>query len=351
MAKKVNRELKDTVFKIIFGENKKNALALYNAMNNTHYENEENLTVNTIKNAVFTGFANDVSFLFNDSISLYEQQSTFNPNMPLRGLEYFAGLYTAYVTSLRGGWSLVHGQKQIKLPTPKYYVLYNGNKRQPEYMDLHLSDAFEGPGDLEVTAHMININPGFNSELVTNCKPLADYVELIHRIRSHLDDGFQIEDAVSFAIDDCIADGILSDILQGERNRVRNSLITKWDADEYEAFLRESIKEDFLEKVNEELSTMGKELSTADARDIYTAACRVDEREKGIDEGIKEGRKQGKAEGRYEGRAEGQALLISQLSSLLPHLQEADRMDEYIAATQDLTMLKSLLEEFEISIH
>ena len=84
----MNKKYKDTVFRKLFS-NKSALLSLYNAINGTDYDNQEDLEITTIGDAIYMGFKNDVSFLIDNYMNLYEAQSTRNPNMPLRGLIYF----------------------------------------------------------------------------------------------------------------------------------------------------------------------------------------------------------------------------------------------------------------------
>lgn len=90
--KLVNREYKDRLFKLVFRE-KKDLLELYNAINDTEYDNLDDIEINTLEDVVYMGMKNDISFLVTDVLNLYEHQSTFSPNLPLRGLLYFADLY------------------------------------------------------------------------------------------------------------------------------------------------------------------------------------------------------------------------------------------------------------------
>ena len=85
---RTNREYKDRLFKFIFGnpENKEWTLSLYNAINDTSYTNADDIQITTIQDAVYMKMKNDVSFLVNNIMNFYEQQSTFNPNMPMRFL-------------------------------------------------------------------------------------------------------------------------------------------------------------------------------------------------------------------------------------------------------------------------
>lgn len=92
-----NRKYKDTLFRMVFKE-KKDLLDLYNAVNGTDYQNEDDLEINTLENVLYMGMKNDISFLIGCTMNLYEHQSTQNENMPLRGFLYFAKLFETYVS-------------------------------------------------------------------------------------------------------------------------------------------------------------------------------------------------------------------------------------------------------------
>ena len=118
----------------------------------------------------------------------------------------------------------IYSRKLLKLPAPRYYVFYNGTDRISEREDLRLSTAYGGEGDLEVIAHMINVNVGYNDELLSRCRPMHDYSELIHRLRTNLEQGMTKEEAVEKTVDSCIEDDILADILRKERAKVMSRL-------------------------------------------------------------------------------------------------------------------------------
>lgn len=115
-------------------------MSLYNALNGTSYENPEDLQINTLENALYITVKNDVSCMIGCSLNLYEHQSTYNPNMPLRGMIYFAQLYNEYVEKRK--LNLFSSTLQ-KIPTPKYVVFYNGMADEPDRQILKLSDAFQ----------------------------------------------------------------------------------------------------------------------------------------------------------------------------------------------------------------
>ena len=118
----VNREHKDTVFRMIYRD-REELLILYNALNGTDYEDPEQLTVTTLENAIYFGMKNDVSFLLDSRMMLYEHQSTWNPNIPLRDLFYIARLLEKYVNE-RG--NSLYSSALIRLPEPRFVVFYNG---------------------------------------------------------------------------------------------------------------------------------------------------------------------------------------------------------------------------------
>lgn len=59
--------------------------------------------------------------------------------MPIRGLMYFGKLYDTYIVTK--GLN-AYGRKLIKIPTPKYVVLYNDTENRESIEKLRLSDAF-----------------------------------------------------------------------------------------------------------------------------------------------------------------------------------------------------------------
>ncbi len=225
----VNRQYKDRLFKRIFRD-KKDLLELYNAMNDTNYSNPEDIEVNTLEDVVYMGMKNDVSFLFTEVLNLYEHQSTFNPNLPLRGLLYFAKLYQKII----GPRKDLYSEKLIELPYPQFVVFYNGTKEEPERQVLELSAAFpkeysKENAALQCRAVVLNINLGYNKKVMEKCRKLKEYAQFIAMIREYLKEMGNIEDAVDLAIGECIKQGILEDILREDREEVRSMLLTEYD--------------------------------------------------------------------------------------------------------------------------
>ena len=172
------RTYKDRIFRMIF-KDKEEFLTLYNAMNGTDYNNPENLIVTTLENAIYMGMRNDVSFLLYDKLTLYEHQSTNNPNMPLRDLFYVADVYSNLTKDKD-----LYGSQRITIPEPKFIVFYNGVENLPERFDLKLSDMFETVSEdvsLELKTQVFNINLGYNQALM---KKMQNTSRLCHICRS-----------------------------------------------------------------------------------------------------------------------------------------------------------------------
>ena len=170
-----NMKHKDVLFRMIFSD-KKDLLELYNAVNDTDYQDMDALTITTLEDALYMGYKNDISFLFGEMLSLYEHQSTPNPNMPLRGLLYFARNYQAYID--RNHLDIYSSVLQ-RIPLPQYIVFYNGTQEMPERKILRLSDAFpKHPGKipcLSCEASLLNINYGKNKKIMDRCRKLKEY--------------------------------------------------------------------------------------------------------------------------------------------------------------------------------
>lgn len=226
-----NRQYKDRLFRLLFGseERKDSILSLYNAINNTSYTECDEMEITTLEDVVYIKMKNDVSLLIDSYLPLWEQQSSYNPNMPIRGLMYFGNLYSAYID---GHKLNIYGEKLVKIPTPQYIVFYNGSREIEDVRKLKLSDAFINDSDsneFQWTATMYNLNKGKNIELLAKCKPLADYMTLINYIRDNQEKGMSVEDSIDNAVTRCIIDGIMVDFLEKHRAEVMDVCITEYN--------------------------------------------------------------------------------------------------------------------------
>ena len=277
----VNRLYKSRIFAMLY-QDKKELLDLYNAISGKHYEDPELLEINTLENAIYMTMRNDLSFLIDFRLSLYEHQSTYSPNLPLRDLFYISDLYSGMVKDEN-----LYGIKLVQIPAPQFVIFYNGMKEMPDRTVLRLSDAYsvkeENPA-LELTAVMLNINRGHNEKLKGLCKSLKDYSEYTARVREYADT-MPISEAVEQAICECIQEGILAEFLKQNRAEAKQVSIYEYDEEKHMRQERETFWEDG-----------------------WAAG-----REEGIREGEERGREAGRKEGREEGRQAGKLDLLKDL--------------------------------------
>ena len=231
-----NRNYKDTVFRMLFSD-RKNLLSLYNAISGAHYDNPEMLEIVTLENAIYMGMKNDLAFIIDTDLFLYEHQSTYNPNMPLRDLFYISSEYQKLVDKKSLYSSILQ-----KIPAPQFIVFYNGTEKRKDSWVNHLSEAFENlPGNpkLELEVLTININEGHNEELMEHCQTLKEYAKYVNCVRKYARE-LELNEAVKLAVDECIRNNILSEFLRANKSEVISMSIFEYDKEEEERKLRKA---------------------------------------------------------------------------------------------------------------
>ena len=234
-----NRKYKDSVFVDVFSEDEKakeNFLSLYNALHGTNLKDTEQLKTVRLDQVLYMAFYNDVSYLVeNKIIVLAEHQSTINPNMPIRCLEYIARLYEQFYKSKEK-----YSRKQLAIPTPEFYVFYNGKEPYRGDSLLKLSDSFTQKHNeyaLELSVKVVNINYDKASEILERCKPLKQYSLFVDAVRRNI--AVDKEHGFEKAIKECIQNDILREYLQRKSKEVLNMLIGEYDYDTDIAVQRE----------------------------------------------------------------------------------------------------------------
>ena len=238
----VQRNYKDTIFRMLF-KDKENLLSLYNALNDTAYTDVSGLEITTLENAVYMNYKNDVSFVFDSELMLYEHQSTMNPNMPLRDLFYVSDTLHKKTSSKD-----LYGKNLIKIPAPRFVVFYNGVTYQPDVQTLKLSNAYEKQQEtpeLELTVTVYNINRGYNEELMNACRALREYAMYVEHVRTYAKQ-MPLADAVEKAVDYCIEADILSEFLRKNRAEAIKMSIYEYDEELHFRTLREEGREEGL---------------------------------------------------------------------------------------------------------
>lgn len=236
---RANRNYKDTLFRMIFREPDA-LLDLYNAINGTTYDDVTKLKVVTLENAIYMNMKNDVAFLIDCRLNLYEQQASLNPNMPLRNLFYVAREYQNLVDD-----KSLYASSVIKVPTPNFIVFYNGSSEQPERLEMRLSDLFETSviePALELKVTQLNIRIGHNKELMGKCSALKEYSQYVEKVKQYVG-LMDLDKAVEQAVQECIREGILANFLAKNRAEAVSVSIFEYDEEKELALLRQAERE------------------------------------------------------------------------------------------------------------
>ncbi|MDN0061724.1 hypothetical protein QVN96_09985 [Mediterraneibacter glycyrrhizinilyticus] len=215
-------------------------------------------------------------------MNLYEHQSSYNPNMPIRGLMYLARLYQNYIDDCEIN---VFSPVLKHLPSPKFIVFYNGSKDEPDQKILRLTDAFaeegmSGESCLECCATMLNINYGHNYELMEKCRRLEEYSAFVAEVRKALEEGGNQRQAVDDAIDICIEKGVLRDILIRERAAIMNMVLSCTEK-QYERLVEKE-----LEQQDKKIKEQEKKLKAGE-KQLRAGEKKMEEQEKQLRAGEK----------------------------------------------------------------
>lgn len=236
------KKLQRHVFRMLYRD-KSELLELYNAVNDTQYTDPKKLEAAGLENAVYMSMKNDISCVVDLRLNLYEHQSTVNPNMPLRDLFYIAKLYEKMIQKEKRD---LYSRKRIQIPAPRFVVFYNGTEEQPERKILRLSESFYRQTEevgLELTVLQLNINPGYNKELLEKCHSLHDYMKYVERVRGYSWE-MDFQEAVERAVSECIEEGILEKFLRANRAEVIQMSIFEYDEELHIATVREEGREE-----------------------------------------------------------------------------------------------------------
>ena len=235
----VQRNYKDTLFRMLFSD-KEALLSLYNAMSGKDYDNPDELEIVTLENAIYMNRKNDLAFVIDSSLNLYEHQSTDSPNLPMRNLFYIS----RELEKMTRQQSL-YSPKQVMVPTPRFIVFYNGKDTSWERKVEKLSDAYEQKTDnpeLELKVTMLNINLGKNSEIMNKCQTLLEYMQYVEKVRNYTSI-MNINMAVEKAVNESIKEGILADFLLKNKAEAVQMSIFEYDEEREMKLIRQDIWE------------------------------------------------------------------------------------------------------------
>lgn len=247
----VKRNYKDTLFIYLFGRNKEFALSLYNAISGSAHKDPDDIQFNTIDDFIYLGRKNDVSFIIDGQINIYEHQSTYSPNIPVRMLIYYSRLLEGYIENENRS---LYARKRILLSSPRFIVFYNGPDERDDEEIMDLSDSFAGgkKGDADLRVRMININFGHNTKLLNECPELYEYAWLIASIREEREIPAKLEEALDSVIMKMPDDFKIKKMIERNRAEVTGMLFTEWN-EEVERKKWEFSTNEYYKELNEEL--------------------------------------------------------------------------------------------------
>ena len=277
----VKRNQKDTVFRMLY-KTKKELLSLFNAVNSTNYESEDELEIVTLENAVYMSMKNDVSCLLDMNLQIYEHQSTINPNMPLRNLMYITKQLEKLIVKKD-----LYGRKLIMLPNPRFIVFYNGTDEQPETETLYLSSAYEHKEkevNLELKVLQLNINKGYNEDVKSKCPSLFQYMQYVDILRENRKN-HPLKESVIITVDYCIEHDILKDFLLANKSEVISMSIFEYDEELHNKTLLSEGYEDgynsgYEEKTIEAIIKLSKNMNLDIDRSMEVLEIPQDKRKK-----------------------------------------------------------------------
>lgn len=248
---RLNKQYKDRLFKFLFGnpEYKELALALYNSLNDSKDYNPDDLEIVTLEESVYINMKNDVSFLLSEELYMFEQQSTWNPNIPFRMLEYVVQQYGKILDSSRSKYS----SKKLKIPTPNFILIYNGSE-DISVTELTLSDLYVGKckrGLLDLKVEVINLQLEKNPTLEQWCKPLYEYSWVVDFMKEYINDNKNervtpelVGEALNHALKEMPADFSIKPILEKKKEEIIPMIFQEFDDAEYKRIQEEDKQKD-----------------------------------------------------------------------------------------------------------
>ena len=332
------KNYKDTVFKLLFN-NKLYLLELYNAINGTFYTNPDDLEITTLEGETFLKMKNDLSFIIDFELNLYEHQASKCPNIPLRDLYYVAATYKKMIPQER-----TYAPSRVRIPAPRFYMFYNGLSDLEDTVTYRLSELFQRPVDdpsIELIVTCLNVNEGHNKDLMEACKTLKGYSIFVAKVRKYREEGIIqynsshptalnlladssdimkeiVSSAVNKSIDECIVEDVLSNFFTEYREEVSKVAILEYSAEKH------------LQYEKEDSYNSGYDTGYGNGYDT------------GYDSGYGTGYDSGYGTGQKNGHSSG----VKDTTDLFSWLKNSNRESDILKAIDDPQYLAKLFDDF-----
>lgn len=225
-----NRQVKSSAFTVFFSD-PKNAADLYSALDDTETVTPEDIAFTTLSGVLFMARKNDLAFTVkNRVLVISEHQATINSNMPLRDAIYYGRTMEKLIEP-----KALYRTDQLAIPTPQFFVFYNGDADFPAEKILKLSDAYiekDSAPMLELYVRVININLPVNHPILERCRPLYEYSWFIQKIKDYIMQGLNRDEAIIQTMEDCAAEGIMVEFIREHGTEAVNMLFTQFNMDD-----------------------------------------------------------------------------------------------------------------------
>ncbi len=225
-----NRTYKDSLFTDLFYSDETaedNLRSLYNALHPEDPLAETDIIIKKrLENIFFNVLQNDIAGLFKNRVLMFgEHQSTINNNIPVRLFMYAGRVYEQLLEGHKK-----YGTARIELPTPEFYVFYNG-KEDWDIKELKLSDAFKEkkhPFQMDLKVKLINIRAENNHDILKKCDVLNQYSKFVQVYESNKGSSERMEQTIKY----CIRHNILLDYIKRKGKEVISMLTAEWNMEE-----------------------------------------------------------------------------------------------------------------------
>ena len=256
-GKEANTKYRDSVFRDYFNEPNR-LLSLCNVILGTDYKNSQKLSINTLEGIFFDNQKNDISCVIENNFLVFiEHQTSVNNNMPFRCLSYVAELLNNLVVDK----DRLYHKALIRFPRPKFFVLYDGDAKEPLQREMRLSEAFGGDSStLELVVVALNINFGVSQPLLKKCRYLREYSTLVGKVKEGIRAGLTRKEAISRAVKFCLDNGIMGNYLVEKSKEVFNMLALQWEQDKAIRASYEDGRDDGIESIALKMIRLGKPL-------------------------------------------------------------------------------------------
>ena len=268
---KSTHKYRDSILRAIC-QDKSKAIEIINAITGSNYEDDAKVELHDLESSLARRY-NDVAIsIYDELLLLIEHQSTINPNMPFRLLSYLVDILHAWFVKMED----LYSGKVHKIPTPRFYVFYNGVESLEKDV-LKLSDMFQtkpSENSMELVVHVIDVNYQNGHDALLKSETLRGYAYLVEKIREYQGVGITRDKAIVTAIEHCIQNDVLREFLENNYEMVIGMFSREYDQElEYKVLRREAIEEGIEQgieqgKLETATNLLNKGMSVNDIMDI-----------------------------------------------------------------------------------